>query len=100
MIKQAVGGIFTGILAVACGWMGERHHIGFPVASRFSWGMRGSYCRFNSITPCEYAFRTHEWQKFLLFFDVFLVASGLECSHTGKVYFKSIRQPPRLILII
>ncbi|OAL64937.1 hypothetical protein A7C99_3416 [Trichophyton rubrum] len=30
----AVGGIFTGILAVACGWMGERHHIGFPVASR------------------------------------------------------------------
>ncbi|EFR03381.1 uracil permease [Nannizzia gypsea CBS 118893] len=39
----AVGGVFTGILAVACGWMGERHHIGFPVASRFSWGMRGSY---------------------------------------------------------
>ncbi|DAA79460.1 TPA_exp: hypothetical protein A8136_0233 [Trichophyton benhamiae CBS 112371] len=39
----AVGGVFTGLLAVACGWMGERHHIGFPVASRFSWGMRGSY---------------------------------------------------------
>ncbi|KAM5433313.1 hypothetical protein McanMca71_004132 [Microsporum canis] len=39
----AAGGIFTGLLAVACGWMGERHHIGFSVASRFSWGMRGSY---------------------------------------------------------
>ena len=42
--KQAAGGILTGFLAVACGWMGEKHHIGFTVASRFSWGMRGSYC--------------------------------------------------------
>ncbi|KAL2000405.1 hypothetical protein VTN02DRAFT_3170 [Thermoascus thermophilus] len=39
----AAGGIITGLLAVACGWMGEKHHIGFTVASRFSWGMRGSY---------------------------------------------------------
>lgn len=23
--------------------MGEKHHIGFTVSSRFSWGMRGSY---------------------------------------------------------
>ncbi|OAT01637.1 NCS1 allantoate transporter [Blastomyces dermatitidis ER-3] len=38
-----VGGILTGLLAVACGWMGERQQIGFTVASRFSWGMRGSY---------------------------------------------------------
>ncbi|KAM4060585.1 purine-cytosine permease family protein [Hirsutella rhossiliensis] len=38
-----VGGIITGLLAVACGWMGENHHIGFTVSSRFSWGMRGSY---------------------------------------------------------
>ncbi|KAL1986896.1 hypothetical protein VTN96DRAFT_5313 [Rasamsonia emersonii] len=37
------GGLLTGLLAVACGWMGEKHHIGFTVASRFSWGMRGSY---------------------------------------------------------
>ncbi|OJD20027.1 hypothetical protein AJ78_00043 [Emergomyces pasteurianus Ep9510] len=38
-----VGGMLTGLLAVACGWMGERQNIGFTVASRFSWGMRGSY---------------------------------------------------------
>ncbi|KAM4067150.1 purine-cytosine permease family protein [Hirsutella rhossiliensis] len=38
-----VGGFMTGLLAVACGWMGELHHIGFTVCSRFSWGMRGSY---------------------------------------------------------
>ncbi|CAI7622183.1 unnamed protein product [Penicillium pancosmium] len=41
---QVVGGILAGLLAVACGWMGENHHIGFTVSSRFSWGMRGSYC--------------------------------------------------------
>ena len=44
-ILKAVGGVITGLLAVACGWMGEKHHIGFTVASRFSWGMRGAYCR-------------------------------------------------------
>ncbi|KAJ5090049.1 hypothetical protein N7532_008733 [Penicillium argentinense] len=38
-----VGGILAGLLAVACGWMGENHYIGFTVSSRFSWGMRGSY---------------------------------------------------------
>lgn len=38
-----MGGVLTGLLAVACGWMGENHHIGFTVSSRFSWGMRGSY---------------------------------------------------------
>ncbi|EQL01802.1 NCS1 family nucleobase:cation symporter-1 [Ophiocordyceps sinensis CO18] len=38
-----VGGVLTGLLAVACGWMGEYHYIGFTVCSRFSWGMRGSY---------------------------------------------------------
>ncbi|KAG7087946.1 hypothetical protein E1B28_011990 [Marasmius oreades] len=38
-----VGSLFVGLLSVACGWMGERHHIGFSVACRFTWGMRGSY---------------------------------------------------------
>ncbi|KAJ6607208.1 permease for cytosine/purines, uracil, thiamine, allantoin-domain-containing protein [Mycena sp. CBHHK59/15] len=38
-----VGAMCTGVLSVACGWMGERHHIGFTVASRFTWGMRGAY---------------------------------------------------------
>ncbi|KAJ6598305.1 permease for cytosine/purines, uracil, thiamine, allantoin-domain-containing protein [Mycena vulgaris] len=38
-----IGAICTGCLSVACGWMGERHHIGFTVASRFTWGMRGAY---------------------------------------------------------
>ncbi|KAJ5619470.1 hypothetical protein N7510_003454 [Penicillium lagena] len=38
-----IGGVLAGLLAVACGWMGENHHIGFTVSSRFSWGMRGSY---------------------------------------------------------
>ncbi|RDA83983.1 hypothetical protein CP532_6965 [Ophiocordyceps camponoti-leonardi (nom. inval.)] len=38
-----LGGLLTGLLAVSCGWMGEVHHIGFTVCSRFSWGMRGSY---------------------------------------------------------
>ncbi|KAL1859665.1 hypothetical protein VTK73DRAFT_7515 [Phialemonium thermophilum] len=38
-----IGGFITGLLAVACGWIGEVHHIGFTVSSRFSWGMRGSY---------------------------------------------------------
>ncbi|KAF9890513.1 hypothetical protein FE257_005918 [Aspergillus nanangensis] len=38
-----VGGILSGLLAVVCGWVGARHHIGFTVSSRFSWGMRGSY---------------------------------------------------------
>ncbi|KAL5338230.1 permease for cytosine/purines, uracil, thiamine, allantoin-domain-containing protein [Aspergillus crustosus] len=38
-----LGGFLCGLLAVACGWMGEVHHIGFTVSSRFSWGMRGSY---------------------------------------------------------
>ncbi|KAL4773513.1 permease for cytosine/purines, uracil, thiamine, allantoin-domain-containing protein [Aspergillus nidulans var. acristatus] len=46
--QQAIGVIFlgsflTGLLSVFCGWMGEVHHIGFTVSSRFSWGMRGSY---------------------------------------------------------
>lgn len=38
-----LGGFIVGLLSVACGWMGERHHIGFTVASRFTWGMRGGY---------------------------------------------------------
>ncbi|OAA55789.1 Permease, cytosine/purines, uracil, thiamine, allantoin [Niveomyces insectorum RCEF 264] len=38
-----IGGVLTGLLAVACGWLGEVHHIGFTVASRAAWGMRGSY---------------------------------------------------------
>ncbi|KAL4967136.1 nucleobase cation symporter-1 family protein [Aspergillus stella-maris] len=38
-----LGGFISGLLAVVCGWMGEVHHIGFTVSSRFSWGMRGSY---------------------------------------------------------
>ncbi|ORY77985.1 NCS1 family nucleobase:cation symporter-1 [Leucosporidium creatinivorum] len=43
MACVVVGGVIAGLLSVACGWMGERHHIGFTCASRFSWGMRGSY---------------------------------------------------------
>ncbi|EJT99989.1 hypothetical protein DACRYDRAFT_90066 [Dacryopinax primogenitus] len=39
----AVGGVITGLLAIGCGWMGEVHHIGFTVSSRFSYGMRGAY---------------------------------------------------------
>ncbi|KAH8913120.1 NCS1 family nucleobase:cation symporter-1 [Coniochaeta sp. PMI_546] len=39
----AIGGILTGFLAVACGWLGEVHHIGFTVSSRSAWGMRGAY---------------------------------------------------------
>ncbi|KAI1627935.1 NCS1 family nucleobase:cation symporter-1 [Exophiala viscosa] len=38
-----VGGILAGILAVVCGWIGAKHHIGYTVSSRFSWGMYGSY---------------------------------------------------------
>ncbi|KAJ7206505.1 permease for cytosine/purines, uracil, thiamine, allantoin-domain-containing protein [Mycena pura] len=38
-----IGSMGTGCLSVACGWMGERHHIGFTVSSRFTWGMRGVY---------------------------------------------------------
>ncbi|KAL4915672.1 permease for cytosine/purines, uracil, thiamine, allantoin-domain-containing protein [Aspergillus aurantiobrunneus] len=38
-----LGGFLSGLLAVFCGWMGEVHHIGFTVSSRFSWGTRGSY---------------------------------------------------------
>lgn len=43
MQKQIVGSTITGLLAVACGWVGEKHHIGYTVSSRFSWGMYGSY---------------------------------------------------------
>lgn len=39
----AVGAVLVSPLVIACGWMGERHHIGFTVASRFTWGMYGSY---------------------------------------------------------
>ncbi|KIH92767.1 hypothetical protein SPBR_02427 [Sporothrix brasiliensis 5110] len=38
-----IGGVLTGVLAVACGWLGEVHHIGFTVSSRSAWGMRGAY---------------------------------------------------------
>ncbi|KAL0573504.1 hypothetical protein V5O48_008457 [Marasmius crinis-equi] len=38
-----VGALCVGLLSVACGWMGERHHIGFTVACRYTWGMRGAY---------------------------------------------------------
>ena len=46
--KQAIGAIAIGAicvapLVIACGWMGERHHIGFTVASRFTWGVKGFY---------------------------------------------------------
>ncbi|KAK4063638.1 hypothetical protein Trihar35433_8346 [Trichoderma harzianum] len=39
-----LGGFLTGCLAVVAGWPGAKHNIGFTVSSRFSWGMRGSYC--------------------------------------------------------
>jgi NCS1 family nucleobase:cation symporter-1 len=46
--KQALGAIAIGAicvapLVIACGWMGERHKIGFTVASRFTWGVKGFY---------------------------------------------------------
>lgn len=46
--KQALGAIAIGAicvapLVVACGWMGAQHRIGFTVASRFTWGVRGFY---------------------------------------------------------
>ncbi|KAG1871782.1 permease for cytosine/purines, uracil, thiamine, allantoin-domain-containing protein [Suillus subalutaceus] len=40
IVSLVIGGLIVGVLSVACGWMGERHHIGFTVACRFSWGMR------------------------------------------------------------
>jgi NCS1 family nucleobase:cation symporter-1 len=55
IVSLVIGGLIIGVLCVACGWMGERwgcdgfyrnadnfrrHHIGFTVACRFSWGMR------------------------------------------------------------
>ncbi|KAG1845141.1 permease for cytosine/purines, uracil, thiamine, allantoin-domain-containing protein [Suillus subluteus] len=43
IVSLVIGGLLLGVLCVACGWMGERHHIGFTVACRFSWGMRGAY---------------------------------------------------------
>lgn len=42
--KQIAGAVITGLLAVACGWLGAHKKIGFTVASRSTWGMRGSYC--------------------------------------------------------
>ena len=41
--EQVIGSVLTGILAVAGGWVGEKQHIGFTVATRFSWGMNGSF---------------------------------------------------------
>lgn len=46
--KQALAaGIFSPILLAAlcvlCGWVGGSHHVTYTVASRMSWGMRGTY---------------------------------------------------------
>ncbi|EMF15057.1 Transp_cyt_pur-domain-containing protein [Sphaerulina musiva SO2202] len=46
--KQALAaGIFSPIalaaLCVFCGWIGGSHHVTYTVASRMSWGMRGTY---------------------------------------------------------
>ncbi|KZP26398.1 NCS1 family nucleobase:cation symporter-1 [Athelia psychrophila] len=43
MACVVIGALIVGMLSVACGWMGEIHHIGFTVSSRFSWGTRGGY---------------------------------------------------------
>ncbi|KAG1877111.1 permease for cytosine/purines, uracil, thiamine, allantoin-domain-containing protein [Suillus tomentosus] len=43
IVSLVICGLFVGVLSVTCGWMGERHHIGFTVACRFCWGMRGAY---------------------------------------------------------
>ncbi|KIM78524.1 hypothetical protein PILCRDRAFT_824427 [Piloderma croceum F 1598] len=43
MACVVIGSLIAGMLSVACGWMGEIHHIGYTVSSRFSWGMRGGY---------------------------------------------------------
>jgi cytosine/uracil/thiamine/allantoin permease len=45
-VTQAIGGVLAGFLAVACGWLGEVHHIGFTVSSRSAWGMRGAFCKY------------------------------------------------------
>ncbi|KZO95911.1 hypothetical protein CALVIDRAFT_549801 [Calocera viscosa TUFC12733] len=57
MACVAVGGVITGLLAIGCGWMGEVHHIGFTVSSRFSYGMRGAYIPvvIRSFTACMWA---------------------------------------------
>ena len=38
-----IGCVIIGILSVLCGWLGSHHHVGFTVASRSAWGMRGSF---------------------------------------------------------
>ncbi|KAG1819973.1 permease for cytosine/purines, uracil, thiamine, allantoin-domain-containing protein [Suillus variegatus] len=43
VVSLVICGLIVGVLSVTCGWMGERHHIGFTVACRFCWGMRGAY---------------------------------------------------------
>ncbi|KAG2112014.1 permease for cytosine/purines, uracil, thiamine, allantoin-domain-containing protein [Suillus discolor] len=43
IVTLVICGLIVGVLCVTCGWMGERHHIGFTVACRFCWGMRGAY---------------------------------------------------------
>ncbi|KAG2059798.1 hypothetical protein BDR06DRAFT_676971 [Suillus hirtellus] len=43
IVSLVICGLIIGVLSVTCGWMGERHHIGFTVACRFCWGMRGAY---------------------------------------------------------
>ena len=47
-VNQAMGivvgaALVSGILAVVCGWMGSHQYLGFTVASRASWGMRGAF---------------------------------------------------------
>ncbi|KAI4143684.1 MAG: hypothetical protein LQ341_002852 [Variospora aurantia] len=43
MAMVIVGCVVIGILAVLCGWLGSHHHVGFTVASRSAWGMRGAF---------------------------------------------------------
>ncbi|KAL8283189.1 hypothetical protein RQP46_005967 [Phenoliferia psychrophenolica] len=35
--------IVLSIMCLLCGWVGSSHHISFTVASRASWGMKGTY---------------------------------------------------------
>ncbi|KAL8960260.1 MAG: hypothetical protein Q9193_003003 [Seirophora villosa] len=43
MAMVIVGCVIIGVLAVLCGWLGSHHHVGFTVASRSAWGLRGAF---------------------------------------------------------
>lgn len=47
-VRQAIGcavaaGVIYGFMAVVMGWIGSHHHVGFPVFSRATFGVKGFY---------------------------------------------------------